>query len=371
MSVQSRVAIYGKIEALRERPLIVYATSPRANAGGKMGRDAIPEICDQIAALPAGARKVDLLIVSGGGDPMVAWRTISMIREKVDEIGVLVPHTAYSAATLLALGADEIIMHPFANLGPIDPQIDIQKNGKDGHVEQKHFGTEDMEGFLDFARKNVGLSDQSNMLEVFKLFCSEVGPIPIGIATRSSQLSVQLGIKLLQTRKRMDKDDRKAKAIVDRLNKQYFNHGYALSRKEAKEIGLKVIFPVATLEQAMWDAWREIETDIKARQPFDPMTIVAANPSMAALFAPPPSINIPANTPPNIVQQIWQNALASPLAFFPQIQYTTLHAVLESTRIQKMYVERGELAPFKGPNGISINITKTSSGWSDSIDSAS
>ena len=132
MSIQSRVALYEKIETLRRRPLIVYATSPRLNASGKMGSDAVPEICDQIAALPTGTQKADLLIVSSGGDPMVAWRTISMLRETISELGVLVPHTAYSAATLLALGADEIVMHPFANLGPIDPQIDIQKIGKDG-----------------------------------------------------------------------------------------------------------------------------------------------------------------------------------------------------------------------------------------------
>lgn len=375
MSIRSRVDLYRKIEELRDRPLIVYATSPRFNAGGKMGSDAIPEICDQIAALPTNSRKADLLIVSSGGDPMVAWRTISMLREKVDDLGVLVPHTAYSAATLLALGADEIVMHPFANLGPIDPQIDIQRKGKDGKTENVHFGSEDMEGFLEFARKKVGLSDQANMLEVFKLFCAEAGPISIGIATRGSQLSVQLGIKLLQTRKRIKRDDRKAKEIVDRLNKQYFNHGYALSRNEAKEIGLNVKYPPEGLEQAMWDLWREIEVDIKARHPFNPMSMVAADPRMKGLFEPLPSLNLPANTPPQAVQQIWQNVinsfLSKPLATYPEIEYTTAHAVLESTRLQRIFIERGKIAPSRGPDGVLLNITKTSSEWCDSIDNAS
>lgn len=374
MSIQSRIALYDKIEAIRKRPLIVYATSPRFNAGGKMGNDAIPEICDQIAALPADCHKVDLLIVSGGGDPMVAWRTISMLREKVDEISVLVPYAAYSAATLLALGADDIIMHPFANLGPIDPQIESQRKGKDGNIEAIHFGSEDMEGFLDFARNKVGISDQANMLEVFKLFCAEAGPIPIGIATRSSQLSVQLGIKLLQTRKRMDRDDRKAKAIVDRLNKKYFNHGYALSRREAKEIGLKVIYPQAPLEQAMWDVWKEIETDIKARIPFVATTIVADDPQMKDFFAPPSSLNLPSNTPPQVAQQIWQSVLqqilSNPLANYPEIGYNKACAVLESKRLQRMYVERGKIVAFKGPSGPSISAQKISSGWCDSIDAA-
>ena len=368
MSIQTRTALYSRIEALRRRTLIVYATSPRLGAGGKMSSDAIPEICEQIATLPADSRSVDLLIVSGGGDPMVAWRTISMMREKVDDISVLVPYTAYSAATLLALGADEIIMHPFANLGPIDPQLDVPRKGKDGNTEIVHFGAEDMEGFLEFARSKVGLSDQANMLEVFKLFCAEAGPIPIGIATRSSQLSVQLGIKLLQNRKHMGKDDRKAKAIVDRLNKKYFNHGYALSRKEAKDIGLKVIYPSSDLEQAMWDTWKEIEIDINAKHPFDAMSIVAADPQMSGIFAPPPFLNIPSNTPPQIAQQVWQNALSRPLVNYPEIDYKKICAVLESCRLQRMYVEVGKISVLKAPNGVSLNITKTSSEWGDAID---
>lgn len=371
MSIKSRIALYQAIEKLRERPLIVYVTSPRMNAAGRMGGDVMPEMCDQISALPTGCKKVDLLIVSGGGDPMVAWRTISMLREKVEEISVLVPHTAYSAATLLTLGADDIIMHPFANLGPIDPQIDIKRKGKDGKIEDVHFGSEDMEGFLDFARKRVGLSDQANMLEAFKLFCAEAGSISIGIATRSSQLAMQLGTKLLQMRRTKGKDDRKAKEIVDRLNRQYFNHGYALGRHEAKEIGLKVIYPSAQLEKTMWELWIEIEENLKARKPFDPMSIVSADPRSAGVFTPPPSLVIPSNTPPDVVQQIWQKALSSPLVRYPEIDYEIPFALLESSRVQRMFVEKGKLAAFIGPAGITVNQTKLSSNWSNSIDSAS
>lgn len=295
-----------------------------------------------------------------------------MLRERVDEIGVLVPQTAYSAATLLALGADEVVMHPFANLGPIDPQITTQRKGADGRMSPVQFGAEDMEGFLDFARRKVGLSDQANMLEAFKLFCAEAGPIPIGVATRSSQLSHMLGVKLLCTRKHGAKDDKKAKGIVDRLNKQYFNHGYALSRREAKEIGLKVVYPDSHLEETMWKTWLELESDFKARTPFNPMTVVAKRSDMAALFSPPPSVEIPGNMPPQLRQQVWQNILSNtPLGKVNEIEYTFPRAALESVRRQRMYIEKGRIAPFRAPTGgIGINLTKTSEGWGDSIDSA-
>lgn len=372
MSIQSRVNLYSKVEALRERPLMVYVTSPRANAAGQMGADVIPEICNQIDKLSTTSKSIDLLIVSNGGDAMVAWRTMSILREKFDYISVLVPQTAYSAATLLAIGADEIVMHPFANLGPIDPQIKTHRKRKDGVVEAINFGSEDMEGFLEFAREKVGLSDQTNILEVFKLFCAEAGPIPIGIATRSSQLSHQLGIKMLQNRKRKSKDDRAAKSIVDRLNKQFFNHGYALNRREAKEIGLQVVYPPQDLEKAMWDLWCGIAADIKANEPFIEMTIVANDPRMASLFSSPPSLEIPSNTPPQLVQQIWQQALSKvAIAKFPEIEYTIPRAVLESTWHQRMYVEKGKIAPSRGPNGgANITRTPTSSLWTESVDSA-
>ena len=186
MSAATRIKLYKRIEAIRKRPLIVYMTSRRENARGQMNESVIPEFCDQLNHLPRGCKAVDLMVISSGGDIMVAWKVISMLRERVKEIGVLVPQTAYSAATLLALGADEIVMHPFANLGPIDPQITTSRKGKDGKMETQQFSTEDMEGFLDFARDRVGLGDQDNMLEVFKLISADIGPLGIGFASRSA-----------------------------------------------------------------------------------------------------------------------------------------------------------------------------------------
>lgn len=36
---------------------------------------------------------------------------------------MIVPHRAFSAATSIALGADEIIMYPMGMLGPTDPTV--------------------------------------------------------------------------------------------------------------------------------------------------------------------------------------------------------------------------------------------------------
>ena len=103
MSYAERLELYRRIEAIRGRPLIAYVTSLRTNASGSMAGDAIPQIAKQILNIPKDQKEVDIFIVSNGGDPVVSWRVISMLRERFERIGVLIPYTAYSAATLLAI----------------------------------------------------------------------------------------------------------------------------------------------------------------------------------------------------------------------------------------------------------------------------
>ncbi len=373
MSIKTRVSLYKEIERLRNRPLIVYATSQRQGAGGHMATDVVPELCDQVLSLPGGCNGVDFLIVSTGGDPMVAWRTISILRERVHDIAVLVPNMAYSAATFLALGADEIFMHPFGNLGPIDPQITVNRQGPNGKNEQLHFSSEDMDALIDFAREKAHLSDQQQMAEAFKLICAEAGALSTGFALRSSRLTQQLGVKLLQTRHRANKkDDRKAREIVDRLNKQFFTHGYALGRREAKEIGLNVVFPKPDLEDAMWRLWKEVEKDMKATEPFNPISLAAANPRLAALFTPPPSLEIPPNAPPEVVQAVWKNVIANLRGMqYPSFDATTIQALLESPRCLRMFKTVSRISAFRTPDGApAAHVTPIESGWGDSVDAA-
>ena len=128
MSYISRKKIYEELETIRKRPIISYVTTIRPGVPAQMAQDALPMIIEQINRIDERNDKVDLLILSNGGDPIVPWRIISLLRENFKHITVLIPYIAYSAATLLALGADEIIMHPFGNLGPLDSQLNFTDN---------------------------------------------------------------------------------------------------------------------------------------------------------------------------------------------------------------------------------------------------
>src|SRR4030043_45737 len=72
----------------------------------------------------AGADEGYLIINSPGGDGNVAEKMIVMCRQRFTKsFKVIVPNFAKSAATMIALGTDKILMGYLAELGPIDPQV--------------------------------------------------------------------------------------------------------------------------------------------------------------------------------------------------------------------------------------------------------
>ena len=74
--------------------------------------------------------QLDLLLASPGGDGETALRLAKLCHKDRTDFRVIVPDEAKSAATLLALGADEIVMSASSDLGPVDPQIYIPARGR-------------------------------------------------------------------------------------------------------------------------------------------------------------------------------------------------------------------------------------------------
>lgn len=70
-------------------------------------------------------RELDLIIHSGGGDPDAAEAIVDFLRSKFDHIRAFVPVSAMSAATMIALAADEIVLGHHSHLGPIDLQVPV------------------------------------------------------------------------------------------------------------------------------------------------------------------------------------------------------------------------------------------------------
>jgi ClpP class serine protease len=69
-------------------------------------------------------KNLDLFLLNPGGYAGPAFKISRLCQDLAEEkFSVLIPYYAKSAASILALGADEIIMGPASELGPIDPQV--------------------------------------------------------------------------------------------------------------------------------------------------------------------------------------------------------------------------------------------------------
>jgi Serine dehydrogenase proteinase len=81
----------------------------------------------------SGAEQLNVLLHSPGGDGTIIEKMVEMCRAHLSgkdcKLRVIVPNIAKSAATVMSLGADTIIMGYCSELGPIDPQVPIAVSG--------------------------------------------------------------------------------------------------------------------------------------------------------------------------------------------------------------------------------------------------
>lgn len=68
-------------------------------------------------------KQIDILVNSPGGFAEVTESIVGMLRSRFDHIRFIIPNMAKSAATLLCLSGDELLMDHRSELGPIDPQV--------------------------------------------------------------------------------------------------------------------------------------------------------------------------------------------------------------------------------------------------------
>lgn len=67
--------------------------------------------------------QLDLILHSPGGTAEAAESIVEYLRTRFEDVRVIVPIAAMSAATMIALAADRIVMGAHSQLGPIDPQF--------------------------------------------------------------------------------------------------------------------------------------------------------------------------------------------------------------------------------------------------------
>lgn len=233
-----------KLSKYTKRDTILYATAFGSPNLPKIPSSLISITSEDIqgfmTALQGLKRKeLDLLIHSPGGMLEAAEQIINYLRSKYDRIRVIVPQNAMSAATIIACGADKIIMGKHSALGPIDPQITFPS-------QTGHF-TAPAQSILDeFAEAKKSIEENPKTAPLWLNKISRYPPGFLKVCEDTVQLSKDVVLSWLKSymfRHYPDVErEEKARKIADYLGeaKEHHSHRRPIMMKEAQDMGLNV-----------------------------------------------------------------------------------------------------------------------------------
>jgi ClpP class serine protease len=112
-----------KIQEKRDSKLVVYIAGDRRGMETKIATDIFPMFHRHLAQIGT-QKKIDLFLYSTGGITIAGYALVNLFREFCEEFNVIIPFKALSCATLISLGANEIVMTKMGQLSPIDPSVE-------------------------------------------------------------------------------------------------------------------------------------------------------------------------------------------------------------------------------------------------------
>jgi hypothetical protein len=268
MARKDRVQLIKELASARESTVICYVTGTRENLSVPMAMDVPRIVLEHLRALDSRPEKIDLLIHSDGGDGVVPWRLVTLLREYCSRLAVLVRHRAFSAATLTALGADEIVMLPLAMLGPVDPTVWNEFNPSRPDGAKLGISVEDVAAYVALVKDDVGITHEDELVQSFNILAQQVHPLALGNVKRQTQQSSMMARKLLELHMDKAQQDHQIGQIVEALTSHSYYHGHPICRTEAKsDLGLKVIEDKDN-EGRIWNLYLQYEAELQLQAPF-------------------------------------------------------------------------------------------------------
>ena len=209
-------------------PIVTYWNSPQ---GSVCHNDvvALYELLEKIGQQDL----IYLYIKSSGGDGRASLRLVNLLRQYCRRLIALVPLECASAATMITLGADEIMMGPMAYLTPVDTSLTHDLSPLDRDNARVSVSLNELTRVIGLWRAEQAESKENPYKALFQY----VHPLVIGAVDRAESLSIMLCKSLLAYH--ID-DETKADQIARTLNSKYPSHSYPILFEEAQSIGLKV-----------------------------------------------------------------------------------------------------------------------------------
>ncbi len=202
--------------------------------------------------------EVDLVINSGGGNIDSAYQIVELVRLHATKVNACIPFYAKSAATLICIGADSIILDELAQLGPLDAQIAEAEQGSTQDYtyvsalnpfksleELQSNATEALDLAVMMIAVRSGMNLDICIKHAIQFVHATSGPLftqlraeKLGEYSRALSVGQEYAKRLLQRYNGWDLT--KSSEIAQKLVFGYPSHEYIIDHYELMEMGLPV-----------------------------------------------------------------------------------------------------------------------------------
>lgn len=194
-------------------------------------------------------KNVVLILTTYGGDADAAFRIMRFLQRKYEKIILFVFGYCKSAGTLMALGANEIVMSDFGEFGPLDVQVFKsdelyrRESGLDIQQALDIIGSEAFtmfqSYFIQLIESSQGIistktaADIANSMAVQLLapITGQIDPLRLGEMNRVMQIAQDYGQRLSSNLLNQD-----ATEAIAKLSSEYHAHGFVIDYTEAKQL---------------------------------------------------------------------------------------------------------------------------------------
>ena len=233
-------------------------------------------ICNELKKISTKSENNEIVVIlnSYGGNVYSGVKIFNLIKSKCNKVVMVVPQFAKSTATLMCLGADEIVMGEQSELGPLDKPmehphlegitisaLDVIKGMNFLQDRAKELIFKIAEELLEnypFSKKDALELSTKIALGLVNPILSKEDPRIISLSYRLLGIAEHYGIELLKNgpAKKWGVDERKRddiiKVILDLFVWRFPDHAFAITRREAKGLLLYIV-PAEN-----YDMWNKI-----------------------------------------------------------------------------------------------------------------
>lgn len=229
----ARQAAIRDLQARTKRKLIVYEANLWSDRPG-IGSEDIQPFADLLDDVSPG-EDLDLLLHSPGGELAAAEKIVSMCRGIAGGFRVIVPEYAKSAATLIVLASDEVLMGLTSELGPIDAQLSGPGPGG------ARFQTSAQSFIDEFERIKSEVRETGNLSPAYYPLLDGLNLGFMGMCRNLMSRTTMFAQKWLEKHMLKDNPEKAAELAAELSNvKKWLGHGVVIDADEAMRLGMKV-----------------------------------------------------------------------------------------------------------------------------------